>query len=368
MERQQVIVKTSIIGIVTNIFLALFKAILGVLSNSIAIVLDAINNLSDVLSSVITIVGAKLAEKEPDREHPYGHGRVEYLSAMVIAAIILYAGISAFVEAVKKMIYPEIPDYSKITLIFVAVATVVKIVLGRYSKKVGEKVKSDSLVNSGKDAINDAIVSFSTLVAAIIFIIFDFSLEAYLGIIISFLIIKTGIEMIKSTYSQILGERVDKDISRGIKQTVCSFPEVQGAFDLILNDYGPDTYLGSIHIEVMDTMTAAEIDKLARIITEKVYKKHNVYLTAIGIYSINTKDKEAGKIKETVRKIVTANKNVLQFHGFYFNKEDKAISFDMIIDFACEDKDQVFKEIHDKVQELYPEYKIRITLDADISD
>ena len=129
MERGQIIVRTSLVGIVTNILLAIFKAILGFLSNSIAIVLDAINNLSDVLSSVITIVGAKLAEKEPDREHPFGHGRVEYLSAMIIAVIILYAGITAFIEAVKKMIYPEIPDYSKITLIFVAVATVVKILL-----------------------------------------------------------------------------------------------------------------------------------------------------------------------------------------------------------------------------------------------
>ncbi len=368
MERQQVIVKTSLIGIITNIFLAIFKAILGFISNSIAIVLDAINNLSDVLSSVITIVGAKLAEKEPDREHPFGHGRVEYLSAMVIAAIILYAGVSAFVEAVKKLINPEVPDYSTVTLIFIAVATVVKVLLGRYSKKVGEKVNSESLVNSGKDAINDAVVSFSTLIAAIIFILFDFSLEAYLGIVISILIIKTGIEMIKSTYSQILGERIDRDISRGIKKTVCSFPEVKGAFDLILSDYGPDTYLGSIHIEVMDTMTAAEIDKLTRIITEKVYQKHNVYLTAIGIYSINTKDKEAGEIKENVRKIVSSNKNVLQFHGFYFNKQDKALSFDMIIDFACENKDEVFKEIHDKVQEMYPDYKIRITVDADVSD
>ena len=368
MERQQVIVKTSLIGIITNIFLAAFKAVLGFLSNSIAIVLDAINNLSDVLSSVITIVGAKLAEKEPDREHPFGHGRVEYLSAMIIAVIILYAGITSFAESVKKLINPEIPEYSNITLIFVAVAIVVKILLGRYSKKIGEEVNSESLINSGKDAINDAIISSSTLVAAIIFILFDVSLEAYLGIAISIIIIKAGIEMIRSTYSQILGERVEKDISLGIKKTVASFPEVKGAFDLVLSDYGPDTYLGSIHIEVMDTMTAAEIDKLTRIITSKVYKEHNVLLSAIGIYSINTKDKEAMKVKEKIRNIIKDNKDIIQLHGFYYNKEDKAISFDIIIDFACKDKIAVYQEVFDKVQELYPDYKIRITLDADVSD
>ena len=368
MERQQIIVKTSALGIIANILLATFKAILGFLSNSIAIVLDSLNNLSDVLSSVVTIVGVKLAGKEPDREHPFGHGRVEYLSAMIVAVIILYAGITALIEAFKKVISPEIPDYSTITLIFVLVASIVKVALGRHFKKVGEEVNSESLVNSGKDALNDAVITFTTLIAALIFIIFDVSLEAYLGLVISVLIIKAGIEMIKSTYSQILGERVEKDISLGIKRTVSSFPEVQGAFDLMLSDYGPDTYMGSIHIEVLDTMSAAEIDKLTRIITEKVYKQHNVLLSAIGIYSINTKDKEASEIKEKIRKIVRANKNVLQFHGFYFNKEDKAISFDMIIDFACKDKKAVYQEIYDKVHELYPEYKIRITIDIDVSD
>ena len=184
-SRNAVIIRTSIIGILANVFLAAFKAVVGFASNSIAIVMDAVNNVSDAASSVITIVGTKLAGKEPDRKHPFGYGRIEYLSAMVISILVLYAGITAFVESVKKIINPDTPDYSAVTLIIVAVAVVVKIILGRYVKGVGKKVNSDSLVNSGEDATLDSIISASTLVAAAIYLIFHISLEAWLGAIIA---------------------------------------------------------------------------------------------------------------------------------------------------------------------------------------
>ena len=164
MNREKIIVRTSLIGIIANVFLAAFKAVIGIISNSIAIVLDAVNNLSDVLSSVITIVGTKLAGKSPDKEHPYGHGRAEYLTSMVIALIILYAGFTAFMEAGKKIINPITPDYSIVSILIIVVAVVVKIVLGLYVDKVGYKVNSQSLKNSAKDAILDAVISFSTVI------------------------------------------------------------------------------------------------------------------------------------------------------------------------------------------------------------
>ena len=238
-DRQNIIVRTSIIGIIANVFLASFKAAIGIISNSIAITLDAVNNLSDVLSSSITIIGAKLAAKEPDREHPYGHGRVEYLSAMIIAGIILYAGIASVVASVKKIINPQTPKYDIASFVIVTVAIFVKIFLGLYVKKMGKKVNSESLIGSGVDALSDAVISASTLIAAIIFVVFNISLEAWLGVIISFLIIKTGYGMLKSTLSQILGERVDNEVSSSIKETVNSFDEVYGSYDLILNNYGP---------------------------------------------------------------------------------------------------------------------------------
>ena len=236
-SREKTIIRTSIIGIIANVFLAGFKAAIGLLSNSIAITLDAVNNISDAGSSLITIVGAKLAGREPDKKHPFGYGRIEYLSAMIISVIVLYAGITSLVESVKQIIHPETPDYSVISLVIVAVAVVVKFFLGRYVKATGEKVNSDSLINSGEDARLDSVISASTLVAAVIFLAFGLSLEAWLGAIISLIIIKSGVEMLKETVSRILGENNDPELAKVIKQTVRSFPdyELRIAMDLDLS-------------------------------------------------------------------------------------------------------------------------------------
>ena len=367
-NRKVIIIRTSVIGIIANVMLSIFKAVVGIISNSIAIVLDAVNNLSDALSSIITIVGTKLAGKQPDKKHPYGHGRIEYLTAMIIAVIISYTGFTSLLESGKKILNPEVPDYSTVSLIIVGVAIIVKIVLGLYVKRTGKKVNSDSLVNSGTDALMDSVISGATLLAAIIYISFGLSLEAWLGAIISIIIIKSGIDMLRITISQILGERVQNEISTAVKKTVSSFESVNGAFDLILNDYGPDIYMGSIHIEVEDSTTAREIDELTRKIMKDVYDKHGVILTAVGIYSINTKDKELIEIRENVSKIVHSYKSVLQMHGFYVNKNEKSISFDIIIDFEDEDKNKTYSEIYDRVQEKYPDYKVIITMDLDMSD
>ena len=253
-SREKTIVRTSVTGIAANVFLAAFKAVIGLTSHSIAIVLDAVNNISDAGSSLITIVGTKLAGREPDKKHPFGYGRIEYLSAMIISVIVLYAGITSLVESVKRIVRPETPDYSAVSLVIVAVAVVVKIVLGRYVKGVGVRVNSDSLINSGEDATLDSVISASTLVAAGVFLIFKISLEAWLGAIIAIVIIKSGIEMLRETLSQILGERADAELARSIKATVTGYPEISGAYDLVLHNYGPDAYNGSVHIEVPDTL------------------------------------------------------------------------------------------------------------------
>ena len=211
MDRGQKIVRTSLIGVGTNILLAGFKAAVGLLSHSVAIVLDAVNNLSDALSSLITIAGTKIAARSPDREHPLGHGRVEYLSATIIAVIILYAGITSLVESVKKILHPETPDYSAVTLIVVGAAVIVKLLLGRYFRKVGAETASESLSASGSDAVFDAVISASTLVAAALFLIFGWQLEAWLAAAISLYIIKSGFGMLRETVSDLVGERVDSE-------------------------------------------------------------------------------------------------------------------------------------------------------------
>ena len=367
-ERNRVIIKTSIIGIIANAFLAAFKAAVGIMSHSVAIVMDAVNNLSDAASSIITIVGTHLAEKEPDKEHPFGYGRIEYLSAMTISLLVLYAGVTAFVESVKKILSPDTPDYSPSALIIVAVAVLVKIVLGSYVKKVGQRVNSDSLINSGSDAVLDSVISASTLVAAAVYLITHISLEAYLGTAIAVVIIKSGFEMLKETMSRILGERADAVLAREIKATVISYPEVSGAYDLVLHNYGPDAFNGSVHIEVPDTLTAEKLDKLLRQISVDVYRKHNVLLTAIGVYSVNTRDPEAIEARKKVGGIVLSHEHILQMHGFYLDKAEKNLRFDMVISFDAPDRRKVFKEVCEDVQKNYPGYTLSASMDTDFSE
>lgn len=368
MQRDQVIVRTSVISIGTNLLLAVFKAAVGLLSGSIAVTLDAVNNISDVLSSVITIIGTKLAGRRPDKKHPYGHGRIEYLTELIIAVIILYAGVTSMVESVKKIIDPTLPNYSTVSLLIIAVAVVVKILLGRYVKRTGERVNSDSLVASGQDAMLDSLISASTLAAAVIFLLWHVSLEAWLGAVISLVFLKSGGEMVWDTLSDILGERVESKTAGAIKQTVCSFPDVYGAYDLVLHNYGPDRFIGSVHIEIPDTYTINDLDMLERDIVGRVYEEHQVILAGISIYSRNTQDSGVQQMQKDIRKIVMAHDYVLQMHGFFLNEQEKSIRFDIIIDFAAPEREQLYQTIVQEVQQHYPAYHIAVTLDADISD
>lgn len=367
-DRHAQIFKTSIVGIAVNLLLVAFKAVIGALTNSIAIILDAVNNLSDALSSVITIIGTKLAGKPADKKHPMGYGRIEYLSSAIISVIIIYAGITSLVSSVKKIINPEEADYSVISLIIIGVAVIVKLLLGLYVRSVGKKVNSDSLVASGVDALFDAVISTSTIVAAVIYLAFGLSLEAWLGVIISGIIIKSGIELLLETLSKILGERADAELSKEIKETVCAVEGVQGAYDLVLNNYGPDSMLASIHIEVFDYLTADEIDRITRKIQDAVIKKHAIYVVAVGVYSINTKDEEIVELRESVEKIVFANDNVLQVHGFYYDKAKNTISLDCVVKFSKNANAEIQRQITEALKQEYPDISFVVAIDTDISD
>lgn len=366
-QRERAIVRTSIISILANIALAGFKAAVGLAVHSIAVVLDAVNNLSDALSSVITVIGTKLAVKAPDKKHPFGYGRIEYLTAMIVAGIVLYAGITSLVETVKKIIAPEAADYSAASLIIIGAAVAVKFLLGRYVQSQGKKVNSASLIASGSDAGFDAILSASVFVSAVVYLLSGVSLEAYVGVLISIFIIKSGIEMMIDTLDDILGRRTDTELAQAIKKTACEDPDVHGAFDLFLYNYGPDRNYGSIHVEVNDTMTANEIDAMDRRLQASVYSKHGVILTGIGLYSINTSNDEAGRMRNAVLEKVMAHDYAMQFHGFYADTAAKTMSFDVVLSFDC-DHQAAIREIHDEIQTVYPGYTILVQPDVDITE
>ena len=365
--RNNAIVRTSVIAIFANVLLVIFKMMIGFLSNSIAIILDAINNLSDAMSSIITIIGTKLAGKKPDKKHPLGHGRIEYVTSMVISAIVLYAGIHSLIKSVKSVIDKETSHYTNYMLIIIAAAVLVKIFLGRFVESQGKKYNSDALVASGKDAMFDAILSFSVLASAIIFKLTNVSLEAYVAVVISLFIIRAGIEMLKDTYDEIVGQRADKELTQKIKKIASSFEGVRGAYDLFIYNFGPSKNYASIHIEVPDTMTIDEYDVLIRKIEREVYHKTGVILTGIGAYSYNTKDDEAIVIRNKVQKIVLDNDFAIQMHGFYIDKEKKDMRFDVVITFDIEHGEAV-KILKEAIKKVYPDYTISINPDIDISE
>ena len=367
-DREKQIVRVSAVGIIANVLLAGFKFTAGFLANSVAIMIDALNNASDVMSSVVTVIGTKLAGKPADKLHPFGHGRVEYITAEVISAIVLYAGITALIEAAGKFFHPTVPEYSGLTLAVVSAGVIVKFFLGRYVKAQGKRLSSDALKDSGQDALMDSAVSASTLAGAVIFLFTGINLEAWLGVLISAIIIKAGIEMFSETTSKILGERAESELSGAIKATICESEGIFGAYDLILSSYGPDRLIGSVHVEVPDDWTADKIDTVSREITQRVYARHHIILAAVGIYSRNSSDDAVMEIRSRITRAVMSQDYVLQVHGFYCDTQAKIIRFDIVVDFAAPNAKEVCRKVIEQVRELYPDFGLKIQLDSDYSD
>ena len=366
MDRSKKIVRTSIIGIAVNMILVAFKMFVGLIANSIAIILDAINNLSDALSSVITIIGTKLAGKAPDKKHPYGHGRIEYITSVIIAFIVLAAGVTSFRESFVKIIHPDETNYSGVTLIIVGVAVVVKLLLGTYVKKVGREVSSESLIASGSDAFFDAILSLATFAAALVSMIWGVGLEGVLGIVISIFIIKAGIDILLEALNSIIGERADKELADKLIRRICSFDKVNGAYDLALHNYGPNNIIGSVHIEVPADMTAKEIHSLTRAISVDIYMNLGIVLT-IGIYASADSDPESAALRSKAEELVKKQPDIIQIHGFYVDTEKRSVVFDLVIDFKA-NASAVRDEVISELSASFPNYTFSVVLDSDYSN
>ena len=364
MDRSKQIVRVSVIGILANLVLVAFKALVGLLTGSIAVILDAVNNLSDALSSVITILGTWLAGKAPDKKHPYGYGRIENITSVIIAVIVLLAGLTSFRESLDKTLHPEAASYTVSSLIIIAAAVVVKLLLGRYVKGKGKELNSESLIASGSDASFDAVISLSTLVAAVLSMAFHWNIEGILGLVISVVILKAGVEILLESLNTIIGQRVDGELAASLKEKVRSFPDVHGAYDLVLHHYGPERIIGSVHIEVDDDLTARELHSLSRQISQTVFAEFGIILT-VGIYATNTGDDHFRAIRQSVEELLAQYPQVLQMHGFY--GEGNHVSFDLIFSFG-EDAAALRDEIVGKLSAQYPDYTFDVILDTDFSD
>lgn len=366
MDRNKKIIRVSIVGILANVLLAAFKALVGLLSGAIAILMDAVNNLSDALSSVITIVGTKLSARPADQKHPFGHGRVEYLSAIVISLIVIAAGVTSLVESVKKIINPTTPSYTTLTLVVIIVAIAVKLVLGMFVKGQGKALKSDALIASGADALFDAIVTLSTLVSAGIMLIWNVNLDGIFGTVISLVIVKAGVEMLASPLGELLGTRISPEFAQQLKDKALSFEGVYGVYDIIVNNYGPNTLIGSLHISVAENATARELHLLTRSMSEAFYRDFGIIMT-IGIYAVYTGDTPMARLQKAVVQASNDHPGVAQAHAFYYYAEKSLITIDLVPDESVKDIQAFADTMNQFLHEQFPEHKFFVVVDFNYS-
>ncbi len=365
--REGTIIRTGLIGIGANVLLSAAKAVFGAMANSVAMMMDALNNLSDALSSAVTIVGTRLAGKAPDREHPMGHGRIEYLAALIVAVIVTSAGLSALIESVKKIFSPPDTRYTAVSLAVIALSAAVKTALGLYTQRRGRETESDALRASGTDALFDALISLTALAGAAVNLIWDINLEGILGTLISLFILRTGAVMTAGTLDDILGRRIGADRTAGIREEILSFDGVLGVYDLYLDAYGPGKMAGSVHIEVDEEMKASQIDVLCRAVSARILEKYGALITC-GIYCVNVRDERAVALQREIREAVMSVPGVVQMHGFRLDEENREVTFDLVRDFSVRDTEGLIRELEEMLKKRHPEYRYRIVPDLELTD
>lgn len=366
-NRQQQIVRTGYLGIATNVMVASGKAIVGIASGSMAIVLDAVNNLSDAMSSVITIVGVKLAGRPADDKHPFGYGRIEYFTAVIIAAMILLAGGTSLTESLKGLFEESEQEYSVVGLCIIAATVVIKFCLGLYTKRKGKELNSDALIASGADSMFDSIISISTIVSAVITLVFGWSVDCWLAAIISCIILKAGLEMLMSPIRELLGTRSSSELTNAIKAKVREIEYVRGVYDVVIHNYGPQQNMGALHVEVDETLTASEIHHLTRRIQVAVRHEFGIFVT-VGFYAHHLEGSDASREEGKIKEHVMTLDGVLGMHGFYVNHEDKVLSFDIVYSFKVSHPISLREEVIGWLQKTYEGYDISIGLDRNYSE
>ena len=364
-ERRKKIIGVSIIGIVANLLLGVLKAVLGLLSGSIALISDALNNITDSSSSLITIVGTKLAAKAPDKQHPFGHGRTEYLTSLLIGGIVFLTGFQSLISSVKAVFNKEDINTDITTVIIIIATIAAKVLLGTFTENSGKKLNSTALIASGADAKNDAVVSVVTLISSILYMFAKISVDGIAGVIISVFILKTAYEVLSDTIKKLLGERVDGEMVRGIKDIVRNTEGVINCFDLILNDYGPDFYTGSINVEIEDDRSIGEMYPILHEAQTKIYNKYNVFLV-FGFYSVDVDDERYIKIKSLLKNYKENERHIINYHGIVIDEKDKTIYCDITRDFDIT-SETVIENVNRILKEEFPEYNIHVNIDTEFS-
>jgi cation diffusion facilitator family transporter len=363
-SRQGVVIATSVLGILVNFLLAGVKIAVGTLVSSIAIVSEGINNASDSASSLLTIIGTRLAEKRPTQKHPFGFGRVEYLTSLIIAMLILFTGGEFLISSIKLVVHPEPVSISYVTLAIIAVSAVVKLWLGAFTTKKGEQVSSGSLVAVGRDCKNDSLVSAVTITSALIFLLFHRSVDAWAGIITSGFIIKSGLEVMGDAVAVILGKPADKALADELYREIRAVPEIYNAADMMLHNYGPDMYTGSVNIEVDHGKTIGELYAVIHELQLQIMQKYGVVMV-FGMYAVDYDDPRQAELRRSIAEFVTASGHVCSYHALYLPEGVKQIYCDLVVDYDLPDSGALDADFRAFMAARYPGYELMLTIETE---
>ena len=343
----------GITGLVCNLVLFGIKLLAGILSGSLAVIADAFNNLSDAGSVIVTLVGFKLSNAPADRDHPFGHGRMEYLSTMGVAVLIILAGFEVAVSSVEKIFNPTPSDHSAISLVILVAAILIKLWMAVFNRYIGKTIDSDAIIAAGIDSRNDVICTTLVLVSALVSRFTSWELDGYIGLLVALFVVWSGFSVIRQTVSPLLGQAPDEQLVKDIEETVLSFDGVVGIHDMMVHDYGPGRVIASLHAEVPADRDMIESHDIIDLVERELMRKFNV-ITCIHMDPIDTNDPETLRLKELAVGELTAIDERLSLHDFrvVFGPSHTNLIFDVVVPFDYPDKSQLPSRIEKRLQAI----------------
>lgn len=358
----------GIVGIVTNLVLFIIKLSVGLFSNSISILADAFNNLSDAASSIITIIGFKMANKPADAEHPFGHGRIEYITAMIVSFMVMLVGIQFVKTSFQKIINPTLVTFELLPFILLLISIGFKFWLSKFNKTIGNKINSSTLKATATDAMGDVFTSTTVVISFLISKFTTLPIDGYIGIVVALAIVYSGFSLIKETLSPLLGEPPDPVLVSDITDMVMSYDNITGIHDLIVHNYGPGRIMASIHAEIPSNIDIMEIHHIIDTAEREISKKLNIYLV-IHMDPICVDTDEIIEARNMVKDVLSKYEDVKSFHDFRVVGENnnKNLIFDIEVCPTCLANEissaKLLDNIEKDIKEKAPEYKCVITVD-----
>ncbi len=363
-SREGIVTVTSGLGIAVNLLIAAVKVVLGLLTASIAIVSEGVNNAADALTSILTLVGTKLSRKHPDEKHPFGYGRVEYLTGLVISALILFTGAEVLISSVKLIFHPEELSVSLLSILIVAVSAVVKFALGIYTIRMGRKAGSAALEAVGAESRNDSFASAITILSAAVFLLFHVSVDAYAGVLTSLLILKAGFDALKETVSDLIGRPGERELAEKLYQEIREADGVLSAADMMLHNYGPEAWSGSVNLEIDHEKSVGEVYRTLHALQLRILQEHRVTMV-FGIYAVDNDHEETRQVRKTVGSYVQAHDHIRGFHAVYLDPDSDRLYCDLVVDYALQDWDGLREDFTACMQRAFPDRELMLTIETE---